>query len=344
MNIRNQQTLNSEAASTAISTRHPRVSIIIPARNAEANILPTLAAIFAQDYPGELEVIVADGGDNSIMAEAIQQSYPEVKLIPNPEKILVTGANAAFRASTGDILMRCDAHTTLPPGYVSRAVATLERTGAANVGGQQRAVGTTFFERTVAIAMTTPLGVGDSRYRLGGPEGPVETAFLGAFRRDTLDEMGGGYGNVVRNSDYELNYRLRQRSKTVWFDPELVVQYRPRGSLRALAHQYFNYGRGKSLVVMKHPGSVRLRQLACPGLAMGLAAGLGLAVVGFPQLLAALLFVYLLTLGVGSALVGFRRRAAPALLLPLVLATMHLAWGVGFFIPETPPSRKFGRF
>ena len=312
----------------------PPVSIIIPARNAEATIMSTLDSVLSQDYAGPIEVIVADGSDTPATSELIRRSYPVVKLMPNPKRTLVPGVNAAFRIATGDIIMRCDAHTTFPPGYVSRAVETLERTGAANVGGRQQAVGDTLFERTVAIAMTTPLGVGDARHRLGGKEGLADTAFLGTFRREVLDEMGGGYINLARNEDYEFNYRLRKRGKTVWFDPGLVVRYLPRSTPWALARQYFNYGRGKSPVIMKHPRSVRLRQLAAPGLVLALVAVAAVALVGFPWLLAALLSAYILTIVAGSAVVGFRRRDAAAVLLPLALATMHLSWGIGFFIPE----------
>ncbi len=319
----------------------PSVSVIIPARNAKSTIMPTLDSIFAQNYEGQIEVVVADGDDTPYMSETIRESYPDVRVIPNPEKALAPGANAAFRAATGDIMVRCDAHTVFPADYVRRAVETLERTGAANIGGRQLAVGETMFERGVAIAMTTPLGVGDSRHRLGGTEGPSDTAFLGVFRREMLDDMGGGYSNLARNQDYELNYRLRKRGKTVWFDPELVVQYRPRGTLWALIRQYFNAGRGKSLVILKHPGSVRPRHLAAPILTLGLAIGLALTALEFPWLLAALLLAYIPTLLAGSAVVGFRRRDSAAVLLPLILVSMHLSWGIGFFIPPRPqPSSK----
>ncbi len=311
----------------------PHVSVIIPARNAKSTIIPTLDALAAQDYSGEVEVIVADGDDKPHMADLIRQAHPWVKLIPNPERTLASGANAAFRKARGDILVRCDAHTVFPPGYLSRAVKALQQTGAANVGGRQQAVGTTFFERAVAMAMTTPLGVGDSRHRLGGKEGPTDTAFLGAFFRKTLEDAGGGYANLARNQDYELNYRLRKQGKTIWFDPGLVVQYRPRGTLWGLMRQYFNYGRGKSVVLMKHPSSVRYRHLAAPALTLGLVAGAALAVAGFLLPLVALLIAYLSTLAVGATLVGFRRRDAAAVVLPPVLAAMHLSWGVGFFIP-----------
>ncbi len=317
-----------------IGTRLPSVSVIIPARNAVATIAAALDSVLCQGYAGSLEVIVADGSDTPALSEMVGRLYPSVRLVPNPDRNLGHGVNAALRVATGEIVVRCDAHTVLPPGYVLRAVETLERTQAANVGGRQQPVGSTLFERVVAIAMTTPLGVGDARYRLGGPEGPVDTAYLGTFRRETLEAMGGPDPELVRNQDYELNWRLREQGRTVWFDPELMVIYRPRSTLRLLARQYFDYGRWKRTVLRRHPSSWRARHFAAPLLVVGLVTSVLLGSVGAPWALTTTLpLTYTSALTVGSLAVGIHRRAPAALLLPLALAVMHLSWGIGFFFP-----------
>ena len=325
---------------TAITAALPSVSVLIPVRNAEATIGAAIDSVLSQDYKGSVEVIVADGSDTAATSDLVRRRYPTVTLIPNPEQTAGFGLRAAQRASTGEIIVRCDAHTVFPPGYLRRAVSTLQRTGAANVGGRQRPVGTTFFGRAVAMAMTTPLGAGGARYRLGGAEGPVDTVFLGAFRRDALDAAGGVDPVFVRNQDYELNWRLRARGETVWFDPGLVAAYQPRGTLRALARQYFNYGRWKRVVARRHPASLLPRHLASPLLLLGLAASPVWAVVGVSWTAAAVPLTYVLTLVLGSLTVGIRRRSSAALLLPLVLATMHLSWGIGFFTPVRVGSTK----
>ena len=305
----------------------------MPARNAEATIAEALDSALAQEYAGSVEVIVADGSDTPATAEIIRRQYPSVRLIPNPEQLLVSGIVVALRVATGEVIVRCDAHTMLPSGYLRRAIETLERTGAANVGGRQQPVGGTFFERVVALAMTTPLGAGDARHRLGGPAGPADTVFLGVFRREIIDAVGGYDVTLYGNEDYEINYRLRERGETVWFDPALVVGYRPRSTLRALTRQYFNYGRMKIEVWRRHPRSLRARHLAAPLLVLGLALSAILAVAGVSWA-AAVPGAYLVTLVGGSLVVGIRRRTGAALLLPLVLATMHLSWGLGFFLPR----------
>ncbi len=329
MNVKSRQT-----SRTGEAPLHPSsVSVIIPARNAEATIAATLDSVLSQDYAGRIEVIVADGSDTPALSEVVRRHYPAVRLIPNPEQTLGFGVNAALRAASGEIIVRCDAHTCFPAGYVRRAVETLERTGAANVGGRQQPVGTTFLERAVALAMSTALGVGDARHRLGGAEGPVDTAFLGVFRRETLDAVGGIDPTLTRNQDYELNWRLRERGRTVWFDPDLVVTYRPRGTLRLLARQYFDYGRWKRVVLQRHPRSLRPRHLAAPLLVLGLAASAFLSLVDASWTATALPLTYISALVFGSLAVGIRRLAPAAILLPLILATMHMSWGIGFFRP-----------
>ena len=312
----------------------PDVSVIIPTRNSDATIAATLDSVFGQDYAGSMEVTVADGSDTTATRELIRQRYPSVRLVPNPERLTGFGANAALRVASGEVIVRCDSHTILPSGYVRRAVATLMRTGAANVGGLQRPVGTTFFERAVALAMVTPLGAGNARYRLGGTEGPADTVFLGVFRREALDAVGSYDGTLVRNQDYELNWRLRQRGETVWFDPQIFAHYRPRGTLRKLARQYFDYGRWKRVVVRRHPASLRARHLAAPCLMLGLTGSGLLALAGASWAAsAALPLAYVLALAAGSLTIGIRCRDKAAVLLPLILVTMHVSWGIGFFLP-----------
>ena len=261
----------------AVTAGPPPVSIVIPARNEEALLPAALASALAQDYGGTTEIIVADGSDTPAMAGAVAARFPAVRVIPNPERTTPAGLNRAVRAASHAVIVRCDARCVLPRAYVRLAVATLERTGAAVVGGRQRPAGRTAFERAVSLALTTPLGAGDARWRLGGPEGPADTVYLGVFRRGALEAVGGFDAAFARNQDYELNWRLRERGETVWFDPALEVAYRPRGSLAQLARQYYGYGWWKRVMLRRHPASLRWRQLAPPLLVSGLAGSALLA-------------------------------------------------------------------
>jgi len=184
-----------------VSSNLPTVSVIIPARNAREQLPRALDSVFAQTYSNIIDVVVADADDS-----AAGLANPKVVVLPNPAGTTPAGLNLAIAASTGEVVVRCDAQSSLPEDYVEKAVDVLENTGAANVGGMQVPIGETAWERAIAAAMSSPWGAGDARYRIGGAAGAAETVYLGVFRRDALEEVGGFDEDFTRTQDYELNH------------------------------------------------------------------------------------------------------------------------------------------
>lgn len=318
----------------------PTVSIVIPARDEASTIEQTVDAIRAQDYEGPMDIVVAEGASRDgtrQIVDRLAESYEQLSVVDNPSGRTATGLNAAIRASTSQIVVRCDGHAILPPDYVKKAVRLLLETGAANVGGRQHAVGEPGWQGAIAIAMTSPLGVGDSRFHYGGRAGSVDTVFLGVFDRAILDEVGGFDETLIRNQDYELNHRIKKHGHVVWFDPSLVVEYRPRSSIRSLWNQYFEYGKWKRVMLASNPSALKWRQVAPVALLLGL-AGSGVAVLTpwrrFAWLVPGAYFGFVV---VGAAVEAVKRRQASALLLPIVLPTMHVAWGLGFLAGSARP-------
>jgi hypothetical protein len=191
------------------------------------------------------------------------------------------------------------------------------------------AQGVTPFEQAVAAAMRSPLGIGGARFHTGGEAGPVDTVYLGAFRRAALERVGGYDERFVRAQDWELNYRIRQDGGVVYFSPELRVTYRPRATVRALAKQYFNYGRWRGTLIRRYPESANVRYLAPPLALVSIAAGAVVAATGrrWGLLPAA---GYAATIVVGSLVTGRGLPPAGLIRLPGVYATMHGAWAAGF--------------
>jgi succinoglycan biosynthesis protein ExoA len=307
-----------------VNTDMPTVSVVIPARNAAVTLVRALASIAEQDYPNIVDVVVAAGDAATSKLAADHGAV----VVENPDATTPAGLNLALSASAGDVIVRCDAHSRLPRGYVTDAVKTLIRTGADNVGGMQVPIGETFWEQAIAVAMSSALGAGDARYRVGGAEGPAETVYLGVFPRTTLQRLGGFDERFERNQDYELNHRIITSGGLVWFDPDLRVEYRPRGSLRDLASQYHQYGIWRRRMSRLYPKSLRWRQRAAPVLLVGIGVSL-MAGLMTPWALVAPA-IYLLTVGVGGLIVG-REHGASAFGVPPALVTMHISWGTGFF-------------
>lgn len=307
------------------------VCVVMPILNEERHLAEAVAAILDQDYDGPLEVVLALGPSadrTDEIAAGLAARDPRVKVVRNPSGRTPAALNAALQASRSEVVVRVDGHGVLDRDYVRTAVGLLEETGAANVGGLMAAEGVTTFERAVAAAMTSRLGVGSARFHTGGRPGPADTVYLGVFRREWLDRMGGYDPRFVRAQDWELNHRIRAAGGLVWFDPRLRVAYRPRPTLRRLARQYTDYGRWRRVVARTHTGTISGRYLAAPAALVGVVGG---AVAGFVSPVAWLVpagYFTLTTVG-GLAVradLTFRER----LWLPLILPTMHLAWGWGF--------------
>jgi len=309
----------------------PRVSVIMAVRNEAAALQDTVGAVLDQHYPGELDVTIAVAPSTDDTAGVLETLVkdPRVRVVDNPTGVTPAGLNAAIAASTGDVVVRVDGHAVIPPGYVRRAVELLDETGADNVGGIMGAEGETPFERAVAAAMSSRFGTGDARFHYGGPPGPVDTVYLGAFRRTALERVGGYDESFVRTQDSELNYRLRHSGGMVWFSPDLRVRYRPRGSMGALARQYFEYGRWRRVVARRHAGSLRWRQMVAPVTVTVCVGGAAAAATGrrwgwLP------LGGYATGVLAASVVVGRHLPIGVALRLPVVFAIMHTAWGLGF--------------
>lgn len=321
----------------------PAVSIVMTVINEERHLTEAVEALLRQDYAGPLEIVVAVGPSHDRtreVADALAARHDHVLVVDNPGGRTPSGLNAAIARSTGSIIVRIDGHAMVPADYVSIGVQTLQQTGADNVGGIMAAEGTTPFEDAVARAMTSAFGVGGASFHLGGEPGPALTVYLGCFRREALDRVGGYDDTMIRAQDWEMNLRIRESGGVVWFTPDMRVTYRPRPTLAALARQYHDYGRWRREVSRRHPETVSLRYLAAPVTVAAVGSGLVLAAVGAVTRTPGLVALGLLApVGYAAANVAaslHASRRAPALApatairLPGVFATMHGAWGLGF--------------
>jgi glycosyltransferase involved in cell wall biosynthesis len=306
------------------------ISVILPVLNEEKYLADAVNAILAQQYDGKLEVILAIGPSQDRTLEIAQQLHmndPRVVIVDNPSGRTAAGLNLAIASSQYSVIVRVDGHSNIPNNYCNLVSEILESTGAVNVGGVMAAEGQSLFERSVARAMRSPLGVGASRFHTGGGAGEVDTVYLGAFRKEALLAVGGFDERFTRAQDWELNFRLRQAGGVVYFDPRLVVTYRPRSTIKALAKQYFEYGRWRRVVSRRHQGTINYRYLAPPFTVVAT-----LLSVLFGLLISPVLFIPALTYAVfiliASGIIG--KSMGEILCLPTILLTMHISWGLGF--------------
>ncbi|GAA4266943.1 glycosyltransferase family 2 protein [Frondihabitans peucedani] len=329
---------------TSRDSRTVGVSYVMPVLNEVRDIRSAVESLIAQDHEGPFEVILALGpsidGTDEVVAEMAALD-DRIRSIPNPVGSTPAGLNVAILASQYPVTVRVDAHSVLPRDYTRIAVETLLRSGADNVGGIMHAEGRTPFEKAVARAYGSRVGLGGTPHHVGGKEGPAETAYLGVFQRHRLIEVGLFDENIKRGQDWELNRRLRATGGTVWFTPELTVTYRPRPSLKKLVRQFVATGIWRGELVRRFAFSNSLRYLVPPVMVLGV--GLGL-VVGLVGVVGAVLGTGLAWLLVGFAVpavyalfvvaatvTSARAEDAPTKLWFLVvLPCIHFGWGLGF--------------
>ena len=308
----------------------PAISVILPVLNEEPHLAESVDAILSQNYVGSFEIILALGpsrDQTNAIAEKLAARDSRIKLVMNPTGKTAAGLNLAIAASQNPVIVRVDGHAKIPNDYLSLAVSVLRESGAVNVGGVMAAEGVTKFEIAVSRAMRSPLGVGSSRFHTGGKAGEVDTVYLGAFRREAINAVGGFDERYTRAQDWELNHRLRKSGGKIYFDPRLQVTYRPRPNLIRLAKQYFQYGRWRRVVSRSHPGTVNLRYLAPPLTLAGTLTSLILGLLFHPIffLPAAVYGFFIL---ISSILIAKSIREFISLL--AIIPTMHFAWGAGF--------------
>ena len=321
----------------------PPVSYVIPVLNEADHLADAVASVLGQDYPAAQEVVVALGSStdntNQIAAE-LAAADPRITLVDNPSNDVPIGLNRAIRASKYPIVIRVDAHAVLPNDYSRRMVTLLLETGAANVGGVMRAVGTTGFQQAVARVYNSPWGLGGGQFHGSSQAGPAETAYLGVFRREVLEEVGLFDETMRRAQDWELNSRIRAAGHLIWFTPDVEVEYRPRATPSKLARQMLATGVWRGHLVRKQ-GRTPLKYLAPPAVVIALVLSVlvlalqlfGVAKEGPTALLKLSHLSWLGYFG-GIAVVATTSLGGRSLkdkaLNAVVLTIVHLSWGVGF--------------
>lgn len=317
----------------------------MPVLNDVTHVRAAVDSLLQQDYHGPFEITLALGPSIDGSTELVEEMAAvdsRIRVVPNEIGSTPAGLNAAIRASQYPVVIRVDAHSVLPPEYARIAVETLERTGADNVGGIMDAQGIDPFQKAVARAYGTRVGLGGTPLHVGGKEGEAETVYLGCFRKESIIKVGLFDEGIKRGQDWELNRRLREAGGSVWFTPRLRVVYRPRPSFSRLARQMLSTGLWRGELARRFPAANGIRYFVPPAMVVGVTLGFLLTLGGVVQLLLEatpwlllgfvipagyLLVVVTATIGVTKP-DGFRA----ALWFLVVLPCIHFCWGVGFIL------------
>jgi glycosyltransferase involved in cell wall biosynthesis len=311
----------------------PDLTVVMPVRQEADFIERSVGAVLAQDYPGSFEVLVADGASTDGTRDVLERLAAvddRLSVLDNPEGIVPTGLNRALARARGSVVIRVDGHCEVPPDYARRCVDALLTTGADCAGGILHTEGGSREARAVALAQSSPLGVGGARFRTGaGSARYVDTLAFGAYRREVFDRIGTFDEELVRNQDDEFNLRLTQSGGRIWLDPSICTTYWSRASVRSAFRQYFQYGAYKVRVAQKRRTLPSARSLVPALLVGGLATGVVAGVVRRDVRTAVAPLAAYAAGTVAAAAVEGRRDPEAAVLAPPAFAALHLGYGAG---------------
>jgi len=318
------------------NNEQPLVSVIIPCRNEADFIEATIKSLLDNDYPADkLEVLVVDGMSTDGTREVLQRLCAEdsrVSPLDNSKRIVPTALNKGIINAKGKIVIPVSGHAVVAKDFIKESVRQLQSHPEAwCAGGPIEAVSTTYIGRSVAAAISSPIGAGNAMWRLGNYEGFVDTIAFGAYWRWVFDKIGLFDEELVRNQDDELNLRLIRNGGKIFLSPKIKSRYYARSGLRKLWRQYFQYGFWRIRTMQKHKRPATLRQVM-PLLFVASLIVLGFGGIlwqGFWWLLVAELCGYALGLLLGTVDVGRKGGWKYAPLAPLVFAILHFGYGLG---------------
>jgi len=316
----------------------PKITVIIPMRNEEKFIEKCLLTLLSNDYPNDLmEIIVVDGNSDDSsrkIVKEISKKHPNILLLNNEKKIVPTAMNIGIKKASGEIIIRLDSHSEYAPDYISKCVEYSQKTGAENVGGPMVAVGRSFFEKAVALATSTPFGVGNSKGRFEDTEGYYKAVYLGAYRKEVFRKIGLFDEELVRNQDEELNWRLIKNGGKIYITPNIKSYYYPRSTLKRLWKQYYEYGFWKVRLLQKHTNMMELRHFVPATMVAAFITALLLSLFrpSFIYIIILAAAVYLSANLLACIRVLKKEGWKYFLVMPAVFSTLHFSYGTGFLI------------
>jgi GT2 family glycosyltransferase len=316
----------------------PFVTVIVPMYNEKGYIAKCLDSLVVQDYPQDrFEVLVVDGFSDDGSRELAQdwsQNHSQIRVLDNPRRITAAALNIGIQNARGQVIIAFSAHGSAASNFISQNVFHLTKTGAACVGGPIQTYQQSVVGKAIALAMSSPFGVGNALFRYSDKEQYVDTVAFGAYHRQVFDEIGFFDEELVYNEDDEFSYRLREYGGRIWLTPDIQSCYYARASFKGLVQQYYRYGLGKVRVIKRHPQASSMR----PYVPFALVTTL--LVTGMTSLLNPvflLLFLCVLSSYLAASLLvtlaicarsGWRYLP----LLPVAFACLHFAYGFGFLI------------
>ena len=288
-----------------------------------------------QSYSQEhIEILICDGlstDQTRSIVGGYAQKHLNVKLLDNPGLSAPKGMNIGINQSKADVIIIFGAHGYAHIDFVKNNLLELSDQSIGCAGGVLETINENEKGKAIALAMSSPFGVGNALFRYAKERQFVDTVAFGAYRREVLDKIGYFDEELVRNQDDELNFRVIEAGYKILLSPDIKAYYYSRGSFGKLWKQYFQYGFWKVRVMQKHGKTASIRHLVPLAFVLINLFGILLGLFFLPILL--LWILQLILYAFGAILFSVRLAKSELGLLkyiPFVFPLLHISYGLGF--------------
>jgi len=321
-----------------------KVSVIIPCLNEEHFIIRCLDSVLKNNIREELEIFVVDGMSKDRTREIVkeyEQRHNSIYLLDNPRRSAAAALNVGIKKSTGDIIIRLDAHAVYSENYFAKSIECLKKYKAANVGGIIKTIPRrdTLIAQAIALSMSHIFGVGRSFFRIGSKKTrSVDTVPFGCFRRDIFDKIGYFNESRPRNEDIDFNARIRRVGEKIILSPEIVSYYYPRGTLKDFWKHSFDNGYKTASHVDFYNSFLSLRHFVP---FFSVFALIALIIVSFFNSIILFILLALLSFYVALSIYFSFRIALKEgnikyfFVMPFIFALLHFGYGLGSICGST---------
>jgi glycosyltransferase involved in cell wall biosynthesis len=317
---------------------YPFLSLILPCRNEELFISQCLESIISNKYPSDrMEILAIDGlsTDNTkLTLERFSKEFSFIHILTNDKKTFPTAVNLGIEASRGEIIIVLGAHAKYESDYLKKCVTYIYEYEADNVGGviQTKPVINNIMGRLISAVLSSPFGVGNSKFRTGSDiVMEADTVFGGCYRKEVFLKFGKFNELLISSSDFEFNRRIQKGGAKILLFPDIHVTYFTRSTMTSFLENNIRNGFWAiyPIAVSDH-FPVGIRHLVPLFFTLFLiSAAFGSIFWVFPAYsLIGVLILYLLT----SLVYSFKKNREVGhffIILPIMFFCLHFTYGIG---------------
>lgn len=318
-----------------------KVSVCVVAYNEEKNLPSLLSCITKQTYPHEkIEVVLIDGKSSDHTKQIMlqfkeeNQSFYQVQVLDNPKRKQAAGWNVAIKNYSGDVIIRVDAHASIPEDFVAENVKILQ-TGEDVCGGKRPNIidESTPWKENLLLAEQSMFGSSIASYRRSDKKTYVNSLFHGAYRREVFEKAGLFDEQLGRTEDNEMHYRIRKAGYKICYSPDIVSYQHTRSTLKGMLKQKYGNGYWVALTLKACPKCLSFYHFVPLAFVIAIIVTSILAMGGYPLLGEIMWGLY----GIVSVLMAIlavlgHKKRVQQLLLPVLFFLLHVSYGVGSLV------------